>query len=220
VSWLDPDGRDFRPPPAAPILGAVDNPRPRGLPMIQPQAVTFDGVSRRFDATLALDDVRLRIGAGETVALLGPNGAGKSTAIGIMLGLLEPTAGAATTLGLEPRDAVRSGRIGAMLQSAALPVGAQVGELVELARGLYPAPLPREAILARAGLGELVRRRAETLSGGEAQRVRFALAVAGDPDLVFFDEPTAAIQKTGARNRVEAARIATAKGWLAPETDA
>jgi ABC-2 type transport system ATP-binding protein len=156
-------------------------------------AVAFDGVSRRFGATTALDDVRFEIGIGETIALLGPNGAGKSTAISIMLGLLEPSAGEARTLGLAPRDAVRSGRVGAMLQSATLPSGARVGELVDLARALYPSPSPREAILDRAGLAGLVDRRADTLSGGEAQRVRFALAIAGDPDLVFLDEPTVAM---------------------------
>ena len=156
-------------------------------------AVAFDGVSRRFGATTALDDVRFEIGIGETIALLGPNGAGKSTAISIMLGLLEPSGGVAHTLGLAPRDAVRSGRVGAMLQSATLPAGAHVGELVDLARALYPSPSPRDTILGRAGLADLVGRRADTLSGGEAQRVRFALAIAGDPDLVFLDEPTVAM---------------------------
>ncbi len=157
------------------------------------QAVDFDGVSRRFGTTLALDDARFGVGIGETIALLGPNGAGKSTAIGVMLGLLEPTGGTARVLDLEPRDAVRSGRVGAMLQSATLPVGARVVELVDLARGLYPAPLSRDAVLERAGLIELAGRRADTLSGGETQRVRFALAIAGDPDLVFLDEPTVAM---------------------------
>ncbi len=156
-------------------------------------AVAFDGVSRRFGDTIALDDVALGIARGETVALLGPNGAGKTTAIGIMLGLLEPSAGQARTLGLAPVDAVRSGRVGAMLQSAGLPPGARVGELVDLARALYPAPSPRDAILERSGLTELVNRRSETLSGGEAQRVRFAFAIAGDPDLLFLDEPTVAM---------------------------
>jgi ABC-2 type transport system ATP-binding protein len=158
-----------------------------------PSAIAFDGVSRRFGATTALDDVDLHIGVGETVALLGPNGAGKSTAISIMLGLLAPTAGRARTLGLSPRDAVRSGRVGAMLQSAALPAGARVGELVDLARALYPSPAPRATVLERSGLTALAGRRADTLSGGETQRVRFALAIAGDPDLVFLDEPTVAM---------------------------
>ena len=110
-----------------------------------------------------------------------------------MLGLLEPSSGRATTLGMTPRQAVQSGRVGAMLQSAALPPGAQVGELVDLARGLYPSPSPRDAIIERAGLADVAGRRVETLSGGEAQRVRFAFAIAGDPDLVFLDEPTVAM---------------------------
>jgi ABC-2 type transport system ATP-binding protein len=162
-------------------------------PMIQPTAVEFDGVSRRFGTTLALDEIGFDIPIGETVSLLGPNGAGKSTAISIMLGLLAPSGGRARTLGLTPHDAVRSGRVGAMLQSATLPIGARVGELVDMARALYPSPAGRRSILERAGLETLVGRRAETLSGGEAQRVRFALAIAGDPDLVFLDEPTVAM---------------------------
>ncbi|HEY6570532.1 MAG TPA: ABC transporter ATP-binding protein [Candidatus Limnocylindrales bacterium] len=166
---------------------------PSSIARSGPTAVAFDGVSRRFGDTVALDEIDLGIAIGETVALLGPNGAGKTTAIGIMLGLLEPSTGLARTLGLAPHDAVRSGRVGAMLQSAGLPPGARVGELVDLARGLYPAPAGRDALLERAGLADLVERRAETLSGGEAQRVRFAFAIAGDPDLVFLDEPTVAM---------------------------
>jgi len=181
---------------------------------VQPRltAVAFDGVSRRFGDTHALDDVSVTIDAGETVALLGPNGAGKTTAIGIMLGLLEPSTGRAATLGMAPHDAVRSGRVGAMLQSAGLPPGARVGELIDLARGLYPAPSPRDAILERAGLTGLVTRRAETLSGGEAQRVRFAFAIAGDPDLVFLDEPTVAMDVEARRAFWEDMRRFAAEG--------
>jgi ABC-2 type transport system ATP-binding protein len=181
-------------------------------PRAASNAVAFENVSRRFGDTLALDDVALAIASGETVALLGPNGAGKTTAIGIMLGLLEPSSGRARTLGLEPHDAVRSGRVGAMLQSAGLPPGARVGELVDLARGLYPNPSPKAAILDRAGLADLVGRRAETLSGGEAQRVRFAFAIAGDPDLVFLDEPTVAMDVESRRAFWEDMRRFAAEG--------
>jgi ABC-2 type transport system ATP-binding protein len=177
-----------------------------------PHAVAFDGVTRRFGATTALDSVDLRIEPGETVALLGPNGAGKSTAISIMLGLRPPSAGSARTMGLEPRDAVLSGRVGAMLQAATLPVGATVGELVDLARSLYPNPTPRAAVLERAGLTALAGRRVETLSGGEAQRVRFALAIAGDPDLVFLDEPTVAMDVESRRAFWADMRAAAAQG--------
>jgi ABC-2 type transport system ATP-binding protein len=156
-------------------------------------AVEFDGVSRRFGDVLALDDVRLSIRPGETVALLGPNGAGKSTAIGLMLGLLEPTSGAVSVLGMSPRQAVASGRIGSMLQQTGLPPNVRVGELVDFARRLYPHPLSQAAVLERSGLTDLSDRSVDRLSGGESQRLRFAIGIAGDPDLVFLDEPTVAM---------------------------
>ena len=159
-------------------------------PASSPLAVDFRDVTKRYDGRLALVDANIGIPIGQTVALLGPNGAGKSTTINLMLGLLDPSAGSVRTLGLEPRDAVASGRIGAMLQSAGLPVTARVGELVAFVRRLYPQPLPMAAILERSSLRELEGRPVETLSGGEAQRLRFAFAIAGDPDLVFLDEPT------------------------------
>ena len=116
-------------------------------------AIAFDGVSRRFGDTLALDDVALGIASGETVALLRPNGAGKTTAIGIMLGLLEPPRVAPDPRpGTARRDRFRQGRRHARVGGP--PPGARVGELVDLARGLYPNPSPRAAILERAGLGD------------------------------------------------------------------
>jgi ABC-2 type transport system ATP-binding protein len=158
-----------------------------------PTAVQFDKVTRRFGDVTAIDGIDLDIRPGETVALLGPNGAGKSTAISMMLGLLRPTSGAITILGLEPTEAVASGRVGSMLQTSGLPINVRVGELVDFARRLYPSPLPKTAIVERAGLLGLLDRTTDTLSGGEAQRLRFAFAIAGDPDLVFLDEPTVAM---------------------------
>ena len=117
--------------------------------------VNFQGVERRYGDVTALSGVDLTIRSGETVALLGPNGAGKSTAIGLMLGLIEPTSGSVATLGLPPREAVASGRVGAMLQGAGLPVNVTVGELVAFARRLYPHPLAMADILERAGLAAL-----------------------------------------------------------------
>jgi ABC-2 type transport system ATP-binding protein len=153
-------------------------------------AVVFEHVTKRYDGTLALDDVSIDIPIGQTVALLGPNGAGKSTAINLTLGLLDPTGGSIRTLGLDPRDAIAAGRVGALLQTSGLPVTARVGELVAFVRRLYPQPLPTATILDRSGLRALEGRPVETLSGGEGQRLRFAMAIAGDPDLVFLDEPT------------------------------
>lgn len=184
----------------------------RTASLAPPSAVSFEQVSRRFGDTTALDAVDIRIGVGETVALLGPNGAGKSTAISIMLGLLAASEGRASTLGLDPRDAVRSGRVGAMLQSATLPAGARVGELVDMARAFYPSSAPRAAILERAGLTALAGRRADSLSGGETQRVRFALTIAGDPDLVFLDEPTVAMDVEARRAFWEDMRQSAGEG--------
>ena len=155
-----------------------------------PSAVAFENVTKHYGDTIALGGVSIDIPIGQTVALLGPNGAGKSTAINLMLGLLNPTSGSIRTLGLQPRDAIAAGRVGALLQTSGLPVTARVGELVAFVRRLYPQPLPTASILDRSGLRELEGRPVETLSGGEAQRLRFAMAIAGDPDLVFLDEPT------------------------------
>jgi ABC-2 type transport system ATP-binding protein len=159
----------------------------------RPTAVRFDRVTRRYGDTVALDGVDLMIALGETVALLGPNGAGKSTAIALMLGLLDPGAGRIRVLDEEPHAAVRTGAIGAMLQESGLPIFARVSELIELVRRLSPRPMPTADVLARAGLTKLADRPAESLSGGEVQRVRFAMAIAGDPDLLFLDEPTVAM---------------------------
>jgi ABC-2 type transport system ATP-binding protein len=159
----------------------------------RPPAVDFHAVTHRFGDVTALDGIDLSISTGETVALLGPNGAGKSTAIALMLGLLEPTDGSVTTLGTRPRNAVASGRVGSMLQDSGLPERARVGELIRFARDLYADPLDVTTVLHRSGLTSLAARSISGLSGGEAQRVRFALAIAGDPDLLFLDEPTVAM---------------------------
>jgi ABC-2 type transport system ATP-binding protein len=174
----------------APAARAASAPVPAAA---RPTAVRFDRVNRRYGATTALDGVDLEIAPGETVALLGPNGAGKSTAIGLMLGLLDPSEGRVRVLDEEPHAAVRSGAIGAMLQESGLPIFARVGELIELVRHLSPRPMPLDEVLARAGLTKLADRATESLSGGETQRVRFAMAIAGDPDLLFLDEPTVAM---------------------------
>jgi ABC-2 type transport system ATP-binding protein len=175
-------------------------------------AIVFDGAMKRFGDVRALDRIDLSIEAGSTVALLGPNGAGKTTAISLTLGLLQPDGGAVRTLGLPPRTAVESGRVGAMLQTSGLPAGARVGELVEFARTLHPYPLGHDELLERAGLADLVGRPVTTLSGGETQRLRFALAIAGDPDLVFLDEPTVAMDVETRRAFWASMRLFAAEG--------
>jgi ABC-2 type transport system ATP-binding protein len=138
----------------------------------------------------AVDGVDVSIARGETVALLGPNGAGKSTTIDLLLGLLEPDEGKASLFGRPPQDAVRAGRIGSMLQTGSLIRDLDVRELVEMMASIYPHPLDAHDALHQAGIEELANRRTQTLSGGETQRVRFALALLSDPDLLVLDEPT------------------------------
>jgi ABC-2 type transport system ATP-binding protein len=153
-------------------------------------AVRLEGVTRRYGPVTALDGAGFQLRRGETVALLGPNGAGKTTTVRILLGLQRPDAGRVELFGGSPDQATAAGRVGAMLQQGDLLDGVTVAELVGLVRDLYPAPPPLQEILELAGLSDLAGRRVERLSGGQTQRVRYALAIAGGPDLLFLDEPT------------------------------
>jgi ABC-2 type transport system ATP-binding protein len=173
------------------------------------------GLCRRFGFTEAVAGVDLHVAAGETVALLGPNGAGKSTTLAMILGLLSPTAGHVTIGGRPARQAVASGLVGAMLQSGAgsgLPAGTRVGELVGFMASLYPAPLPPAAVLRHAGLASLADRKVDHLSGGELQRVRFALAICPDPQLLILDEPTVGLDVPARRSFWETVRAFAAEG--------
>ena len=156
-------------------------------------AVAFEGVHKTFGPVRALDGVDLAIRRGETVALLGRNGAGKSTAIGLLLGLDEPDSGHVRLFGGAPARAVRAGRVGAMLQEGRPVPRVTVRELVAFVARTYPAPLPVAEALDLAGVTDLADRRVDRLSGGQIQRVRFALALAGSPGLIVLDEPTAAL---------------------------
>jgi ABC-2 type transport system ATP-binding protein len=155
--------------------------------------VSFTGAVKAFGAVRAVDGVDLEIGRGETVALLGRNGAGKSTTISLLLGLNEPDEGTVALFGGPPEAAVRAGRVGAMLQETRPVPRVTVRELVSFVAGRYPAPLPVADALELAGIGDLAGRRVDRLSGGQVQRVRFAVALAGNPDLIVLDEPTAAL---------------------------
>lgn len=156
-------------------------------------AIAFTDVSKSYGNVLAVDGLDLAVEAGRTVALLGPNGAGKSTSINMLLGLLRPTRGRVEVLGTSPDEAVARGEVGAMMQSGELIPELTVRELVDFVRRLYPRPLGLDEILRMADLTGLVKRRAGKLSGGQAQRVRFALSIAGAPKLLVLDEPTAAM---------------------------
>jgi ABC-2 type transport system ATP-binding protein len=165
-------------------------------------AVRFEGVVRRYGKHLALDHLDIQVRRGETHALLGPNGAGKSTTISLLLGLLRAHEGTVEVLGTTARDAVAQGRVGAMLQTgtgSGLPPGVRVSEALALVRRLYRRPAPFDVTVERAGIAPFLGCKTNQLSGGEAQRVRFALAIAGDPELVFLDEPTVAMDVDGRR---------------------
>ncbi|GAA0941969.1 ABC transporter ATP-binding protein [Nonomuraea longicatena] len=147
-------------------------------------------VTRRYGEALALDRVSLDIGAGEVVGLLGPNGAGKSTLINLFVGLRRPTSGTVELLGGSPSDPVVRRGIGVTPQETGLPEALRVGEIVDFVTSHFPEPLGRSELLGRFGLTDLARRQVGGLSGGQKRRLAVALAFAGNPRLVFLDEPT------------------------------
>lgn len=154
-------------------------------------AAELAGVTKRYrNGVTALKSLSLSLGKGEIVALLGPNGAGKSTAIKLLMGLSAPTSGEVRIFGEDPRLASHRLRTGVMLQVGRAPETLRVCEHLDLFRGYYPHPLPVAELVRVAGLAGLENRLFGQLSGGQKQRVLFALALAGDPDLVFLDEPT------------------------------
>jgi len=155
--------------------------------------VSFENVSKTYGHVRAVDGLSLDLRPGETVAFLGPNGAGKSTALDMLLALRKPTSGQIRVFGKDPYGAVKTGRIGAMLQSGGLMPDVTVRELVGLMATTHPKPLPVTQTLKRAGVADLADRRVDRLSGGQTQRVRFALAIVGDSDLIVLDEPTTAM---------------------------
>jgi ABC-2 type transport system ATP-binding protein len=149
------------------------------------------GVTKRFRNKCAVNNVSFRIGKGEAVALLGPNGAGKTTVISMLLGLLEPSEGQVRLFGLHPKDERVRQSTGAMLQEVSVMDGLKVKELIRLFRSYYPQPMNMERLIGLTGLtAKELESRGDKLSGGQRRRLGFALAMAGDPELVFFDEPT------------------------------
>jgi ABC-2 type transport system ATP-binding protein len=156
-------------------------------------AVELRAVTKSFADVRAVDGLDLTITPGEIVAVLGSNGAGKSTTTELILGLTRPDAGEVRVFGMEPTAAVQAGRVGAMLQAGALLYGATVSEVLKLMRGLHRHPLPLADVIERAQVGNFLSTRTEKLSGGQAQRLRYALAIMPDPDLLILDEPTVAM---------------------------
>jgi len=160
----------------------------------------------------AVRGVDLTIAPGETIALLGPNGAGKSTTIDMLLGLVPPDRGTASVRGRAPREAVDDGLVGAMLQAGTLIRDVSVRELVALVAALYPRSLGVEKALELVGIPELAGRKTQKLSGGQAQRVRFALALVADPELLVLDEPTVGMDVESRRAFWASMRAFAARG--------
>jgi ABC-2 type transport system ATP-binding protein len=158
-------------------------------------------ITKRYDTTLALDGLSLSLHPGEVVALLGPNGAGKSTAVKLLLGLIAPTSGITQVFGSDPRNATTRTRVGAMLQVARVTETLRVREHLDLFRNYYPDPLPMRDVLRIAQLQGIEDRLFSQLSGGQKQRLLFALAICGNPDLIFLDEPTVGMD-IGARHAI------------------
>ncbi|MFE1176539.1 ABC transporter ATP-binding protein [Streptomyces sp. NPDC058773] len=178
-------------------------------------AVTFSGVTRSYGAVRAVDGLELEIAAGGTVALLGRNGAGKSTALNMLLGLLPPGSGTVRLFGGTPESAVRAGRVGAMLQDGKAIPRVTVRELLTFVAATYPDPMEVDEALRLAGLEKFGGRRVDGLSGGQAQRVRFAVALAGNPELLVLDEPTAALDVEARRAFWHSMRAYTRRGRTA-----
>lgn len=150
-------------------------------------------ISRSYGETLAVDGLDLNVPEGQIVAILGPNGAGKTTTIEMLLGLRRPDSGQVRLFARQPGSPYARARVGSMLQDHVGPENLTVRETVALVRRYYPWALPVDGILDRADLEGKQRSKIGELSGGQRQRLSFALAIAGDPDLLFLDEPTAAL---------------------------
>jgi ABC-2 type transport system ATP-binding protein len=174
--------------------------------------IVLSRLSKSYGNIHAVRSVDLAIAPGETVAILGPNGAGKTTTIEMVLGLTRPDAGSVTLFGQSPAEAVAAGAVGGMLQTGALVEYLSVRELITMVASVYPRPLPVEHAMRLAGVTEFAERHTNKLSGGQTQRVRFAIALVSNADLFMLDEPTAAVDVEGRREFWASIRAVAAEG--------
>jgi ABC-2 type transport system ATP-binding protein len=173
---------------------------------------SLEAVNKNYGSVRALRSVDFRVRAGEVVALLGPNGAGKTTAVKLLLGLLQPNSGRARVFGGDPTNPENRMRTGAMLQVGRVPETLRVREHIDLFSTYYEKPMASAEVLAAAGLEKLRDRKFGDLSGGQRQRVLFALAICGDPDLLFLDEPTVGLDVEARRMLWDEIRKMVARG--------
>ena len=173
---------------------------------------SLEGVIKNYGEVRALRNVNFAVRAGQVVALLGPNGAGKTTAVKLLLVLILPNSGKTRVFGGDPTNPQNRMRTGAMLQVGRVPETLRVREHIDLFSSYYPDPLPLEEVLATAGLEKLRDRKFGDLSGGQRQRTLFALAICGDPDLLFLDEPTVGLDVEARRALWEEIRRLVERG--------
>ena len=176
------------------------------------EGIQLSKLTKSYGPVQAVRSIDIAIAPGETVALLGPNGAGKTTTIDMILGLTRPDGGTVSVFGMSPADAVKAGAVGGMLQTGSLLEYLSVRELVTMVTSLYPHPLAVDEVLRLTGTIDFADQKTTKLSGGQTQRVRFAIALVADPDLLMLDEPTAAIDVEGRREFWAAMRAVAARG--------
>ena len=172
----------------------------------------LSNVTKRYGPVTALEGLSLGLEPGRVTALLGPNGAGKTTAVKLLLGLTQPTAGAVRLFGRDPRSVQARQRTGVMLQIAKVPETLRVREHVHLFCSYYPSPMSVDEALSIAGLSSVAGRKFGELSGGQKQRVLFALAICGNPELLFLDEPTVGLDVESRRGFWQEIRRLAASG--------
>jgi ABC-2 type transport system ATP-binding protein len=165
-------------------------------------AITVAGLWKSYGSIEAVKGISFEVAPGEVFALLGPNGAGKTTTVEILEGYRRRDAGAVSVLGTDPaRGGVRlRERIGIVLQECGIEELLTVGEVVDRQAGYYPVPRPVEEVIGLVGLDDKVDARVRTLSGGQRRRLDLALALVGDPDLIFLDEPTTGFDPAARRH--------------------
>src|SRR3954449_10129981 len=183
-----------------------------GTPPTDFAAIALRDVHKSFGPVTAVDGIDLTVEPGEIVAFLGPNGAGKTTTIDMVLGLSRPDAGRAEVYGLAPRSAVAHGLVSAVMQTGGLLKELTVRETVELTAALFAHTRPVDEVLDRAGIGEIAGRRVGKCSGGQQQRLRFAMALLPEPELLILDEPTPGMDVEGRRDFWAAIRADAERG--------
>ena len=194
------------------MIATIESTQDTTLHVSSPVVAVLDGVSKSYGDVRALKSVDFQVRAGEVVALLGPNGAGKTTAVKLLLGLLQPNSGKVRVFGGDPTNPENRMRTGAMLQVGRVPETLKVREHIDLFSSYYFQPMSASQVLAASGLQQLSERKFGELSGGQRQRVLFALALCGDPDLLFLDEPTVGLDVEARRMLWEEIRQLVRRG--------